>query len=35
MPVRWLFMLCNNCNGKAQASRFWLVDSRNCRCIFL
>lgn len=33
--MRWLFMLCNNCNERGQASKYWIVDNHHCTCIFL
>jgi hypothetical protein len=33
--MKQLFMLCNCCNRLAQQSRIWVVDNKNCACIFL
>jgi hypothetical protein len=30
-----LFMLCNCCLELASKQTAWIVDSKNCRCIFL
>lgn len=36
--MKWLFMLCNNCNRlatQAPVGCSWVVDNLHCTCIFL
>lgn len=33
--MKLLFMLCNNCMRLCTQSQYWLVDHKNCACIFI
>lgn len=33
--MKLLFMLCNNCMYLCTQSKNWLVDHKNCTCIFI
>lgn len=33
--MKLMFMLCNNCMYLCAKSKDWLVDYKNCTCIFL
>ena len=33
--MKQLFMLCNSCQDLCTRYQYWLVDHKNCACIFL
>lgn len=33
--MKLMFMFCNNCVKMCTESKNWLIDHKNCTCIFL